>query len=296
MACVTGNYLFIHYGYHGDDLAPSLTLFKEGADAFEHITPRGKTLTLQFNTATRLCTGWHDLASGESWPCPDSASVDTTYNQCMHCQRKTGFNPAFYNASSVSEQQQARNAQPHFLYLAHFGPGVVKVGISWAGRGIRRLLDQGARSYVIIKEYPNANVARQYEAKIASLSGIAETLQLKAKYKLLALPYDPVAGAAELVAVRERIANELGISADNNAPQHLDAMYLGEHNFVPHQLVHLTDGTISGRNLGMIGSTYLAEQNDTPYFLSLGNLTGYRLTISENEQQNTHAPQQTSLF
>lgn len=296
MAFVTGEYLFIHYGYHGNDLMPSLTLYKKGADTFEHFAPRGKTITLNFDTSARSCTGWHDLATGESWPCPDTATVDTTYNQCMHCQRKTGFNPAFYNAASVSEQQQVRNALPHFLYLAHFGPGVVKVGISWAGRGIRRLLDQGARSFVIIKEYPNANVARQYEAKIASLPGIAETLQAKAKYKLLTLPYDPVAGATELLAVRERIAKELGIHADDNSPQHLDTLYLGEHNFVPHQLVHLKDGAISGQNLGMIGSTYIAEQNGTPYYLGLSTLTGYTLHISEQEQQNTHAPQQTSLF
>lgn len=296
MAFMTGNYVFIHYGYHGDDLAPSLTLLKEEGDTFEHLTPRGKTLTLRFDTTNRLCTGWHDLATGESHPCPDTATVDTAYNQCMHCQRKTGFNPAFYNASSVSEQQQARNAQPHFLYLAHFGPGVVKVGISWAGRGIRRLLDQGARSFIILKEYPNANIARQYEAKIARLPGIAETLQLKTKGKLLALPYDPVAGAAELRTVRQRIANELGVQTNDSAPQHLDSTYLGEHNFIPHQLVHLQDNIISGRNLGMIGSSYIAEQQGTPYVLSLGSLPGYKVHISEDEQQNTHAPQQTSLF
>lgn len=296
MAFVTGDYLLIHYGYGGDDLAPSLTLFKDGSDTFEHLTPRGQTLTLAFDTTARLCTGWHDLATGESLPCPDTTTVDATYSQCMHCQRKTGFNPAFYNASSVSEQQQARNATPHFLYLAHFGPGVVKVGISWSQRGIRRLLDQGARSCLIIKEYPNANIARQYEAKVAGLAGIAETLQLKTKYRLLTQAYDAVAGAEELLRVRERLANELGMQPDDTPPQHLDPLYLADNQFAPHHLMHLQDGVISGRAIGMIGGSYIAEQNGTPYFLSLGNLTGYRLRISDQEQPNTHAPQQTSLF
>lgn len=295
MAFVTGDFLFVHYGYNAD-LAPSLTLHREGAEAFEHLAPRGKTLTLSFDTSKRYCTGWHDLATSESSPCPESAILPTDYDQCMHCQRKTGFNPAFYNANSVSEQQQARNAQPHFLYLAHFGPGVVKVGISWSQRGIRRLLDQGARSALIVKEYASANLARQYEAKIASLDGIAETLQLKAKYKLLTLPYNPDVGAKELLHTRQRLINELGLQPDDNQPQWLEPYYVGDHTFAPHQLVHLHDGAISGKSLGMIGSTYIAEQGGTPYYLSLSNLTGYKVTVSDNEQPNVHAPQQVSLF
>lgn len=296
IAFVTGDFLFIHYGYAGDGLEPSLTLHKEGADLFEYLMPRDQRLTLKFDTTARLCTGWHDLATGQSFPCPDATSVDATYSQCMHCQRKTGFNPAFYNASSVSEQQQARNAQPHFLYLAHFAPGVVKVGISWSGRGIRRLLDQGARSCLIIKDYPNANIARQYEAKIAGLNGIAETLQLKTKHTLLARPYDTQAGEAELLRVRERLNRELGITHDDNRPQHLEHFYVANNSFAPHHLVHLRENAISGRSLGMIGSSYLAEQDGTPYFLSLANLPGYRVTISDQMQPNEHAPQQTSLF
>jgi hypothetical protein len=292
---VTGDFLFVHYGYDGD-LAPSLTLHRDGAEHFESLAPRGKTLTLSFDTGTRYCTGWHDLATSESSPCPEQATIITNYDQCMHCQRKTGFNPAFYNASSVSEQQQARNAEPHILYLAHFGPGVVKVGISYSKRGIRRLLDQGARSALIIKDYPNANIARQYEAKIAALDGIAETLQLKTKYRLLAFPYDPDAGVNELLNTRQRLIEELKIQPDDNQPLLLEPHYLGEHTFAPHQLVHLQDGRISGKSLGMIGSSYIAEQDGTPYFLSLGNLTGYKVAISEDEQPNVHAPQQVSLF
>lgn len=287
--------LFVHYGFDGDS-EPMLTLLKDGCDSFEHFNPRGKTLTFHFDTGQRFCPGWHDLATSQSFPCPDATSLADVYNQCMHCQRKTGFNPAFYNANNISPQQQARNAQPHFLYLAHFAPGVVKVGISWSGRGIRRLLEQGARSYLIVKEYPNANVARQYESKIAALPGIAETLQAKTKYTLLAQPYDVAAGQQELQAVRQRLVQELGLSPDDNQPQTPDAAYLGDANFTPRDLVQLTNGTISGRTLGLLGSALIAEQNGTPYFLSLANLAGYRVKISNDEQPNQHAPQQTSLF
>lgn len=295
MTIPIGDFHFIHYGYNGSELAPSLTLHRNGEDEFEYFAPRGHKLTLSFDTSIKHCTGWHDLATAKSFPCPDSAE-STGYNQCMHCQRKTGFNPAFYNASSVSPQQQARNAQPHFLYLAHFAPGVVKVGISWAGRDIRRLLDQGARTALIIKEYPNANIARQYEAKIAALSGIAENLQHKMKHKLLMRPYDPELGKGELREVLDRVISELRITPDSNQPLDLSPFYLDKNNFNPHQLIQLTENKISGKILGMVGGNILAEQDSTPFFLSLSDLVGYNVEISSEAEQNQHAPQQVSMF
>lgn len=294
MNAVTGDFLFIHYGYHGDQLVPTLTLYKPGADTFEHLAPRNKTLTLAFDTNQRFCTGWHDLATAESFPCPDTSTLPTQFSQCRHCQNKTGFNPAFYNASSVSPQQQARNATPHFLYLAHFAPGVVKVGISWADRGIRRLLDQGARSALIIKTYPSATVARQYEAKIAALPGIAETLQVRAKHKLMNQSYDASPGAAELLAARERIIKEVGLTPDANQPLHLDTHYLDD--VVLNQPIVLHEPKISGRCVGMMGSTLLTEQNGQQFGLGLHDLTGYMVSLNDAEQPNNFAPQQASLF
>jgi hypothetical protein len=295
LSIVTGRFLFTHFGY-GADLQPHLTLLPEEGQELTYWQPRKNNFTLRFTTDTRYCCGWHDLASGKSFACPDSATLSKEFSQCMHCQRKTGFNPAFYHAASVSPQQQERNAQPHFLYLAHFAPGVVKVGISWSGRGIRRLLDQGARSFLIIKEYSNANVARQYEAKIAALPGIAETLQAKTKYTLLARPYDTQAGGQELLTVRSRLQQELGLQTDNNVPQHPHPYYLADNSFIPHELIRLEDGCISGQCLGMIGSALVVKQNNVPYFISLNSLVGYRLEINDVIQPNSHKPQQASLF
>lgn len=291
---MTGDFLFIYYGYHGGDLAPALTLHKSSADTLEHFQPRGQTLTLAFDKTQRFCTGWHNLATTESFPCPDAATLPSQFDHCRHCQNKTGFNPAFYNANSVSPQQQARNATPHFLYLAHFAPGVVKVGISWAERDIRRLLDQGARSALIIKTYPTATVARQYEAKIAALPGIAETLQVKAKHKLMHQPYDPTAAAAELLAARQRVQKETSLTPDDNLPLYLDPYYLAEKTLA--QPIIVQEPTISGHCIGMIGSTLLMEQDGQQFGLCLHDVTGYRLAISEAEQANSFAPQQASLF
>lgn len=290
-----GDYLFVHYGY-GKDHQPELTLLKDGASEFTNLSPRGETLTLAFDTTKRYCGGWHDLASAENHPCPDASELPGQYDQCRHCQQKTGFNPAFYNAASVSQQQQARNAQPHLLYLAHFAPGVVKVGITWAGRGIKRLLDQGARSGLIIKVYPNADIARQYEAKTAALPGIAETLQLRQKYQLLQRTYDPDNGAAELLATRARLQTEAGATPKENEPIYLDNYYLGEARLNP-QLVDLTKSeSISGSIVGMIGSVLVAEQDSMQFTLPISKLTGYRCALSYRETPNECEPQQVSLF
>ncbi len=291
---VIGNFLLIHYGYDRD-LAPALTLHKEEAESFDHLSPRGRTLTLTFDTGARACTGWHDLATSVSFPCPDRAMLPAQFDHCRHCQNKTGFNPAFYHATNVSPQQQARNAQPHFLYLAHFAPGMVKVGISWAERGLRRLLDQGARSALIIKTYPSATIARQYEAKAAALPGIAETLQLKTKHKLLGFAYSAAAGADELRAARQRLQSECGIQPDDHEPMYLDSHYLADHTLDQPVILH-GEQKISGHCLGMIGSTLLMEQDGQQYGLCVSGFTGYRVNISDVIIPNAHRPQQASLF
>lgn len=295
MAFVTGDFLFIHYGYNGKELVPTLTLHPENGEHFAPFAPGGATFTLTFDTSQRACTGWHDLATSKSFPCPDRALLPTQYDHCRRCQNKTGFNPAFYHAASVSPQQQARNAEPHFLYLAHFAPGVVKVGISWAQRGIRRLLDQGARSALIIKTYPTAGQARQYEATIAALPGIAETLQVRTKHTLMGRSYDPEAAKSELHALRDQLVRELGITPEPNAPLYLDTHYLGATPLLQ-PIILKGEHKISGRCLGMVGSTLIVAQNDQQYGLCLSDFTGYLVHISSTEEQNTHQPQQATLF
>ena len=104
----------------------------------------GQDLSLKFDFSVKYCAGWVDFENRCSQICPDHATVDEKYENCLKCRDKTGFNPAFYNASSVSVQQEKINQNPHFVYLAYFAPNVIKVGISQEERGIRRLLEQGA--------------------------------------------------------------------------------------------------------------------------------------------------------
>lgn len=172
----------------------------------------GQDLSLEFDFSTKYCTGWVDFDNHCSQVCPDSATVDGKYENCLKCRDRTGFNPAFYNADSVSAQQEKINQNPHFVYLAYFAPGVIKVGISQEERGIRRLLEQGARLALKLETFSSALIARQYEAKIAGLDGIVETMPIHKKLELIKQPFDRADGEKKLQQKLLEIEQKIGVS------------------------------------------------------------------------------------
>lgn len=288
-----GNYLLSSVGFSGEG-RPTLRLQEGGR--FITFYPIDKMLTLRFDTLQRYCVGWGDLATGETAVCPDAIALDDKYEQCPGCQKRTGFNPAFYHAASVSEKQQARNQEPHTLYLAHFGPGITKVGISHARRGNRRLLEQGARCAVILDTFPTALIARQYEARIAALPGISETVQLQKKIASLAR-YDRVAGSNELTSMQTNITHALDTQFSDNAVMTFDS------NYFPAGLPNLTNsfdttglGCISGKAIGMLGSLLFCSQQDESIFLALKKFVGYPITLSYDETPLSLPARQISLF
>ena len=169
-------------------------------------------LSLEFDFSTKYCTGWVDFENHCSQICPDSATVDGKYENCLKCRDRTGFNPAFYNADSVSAQQEKINQNPHFVYLAYFAPGVIKVGISQEERGIRRLLEQGARLALKLETFASALIARQYEAKIARLDGVVETMPIHKKLELIKQPFDRADGEEKLRQKLLEIEQKIGVS------------------------------------------------------------------------------------
>ena len=289
-----GTYLLTNVGFDFDE-APIVTLQKDGE--FFTLSPLNATLSLRFNTDERSCVGWRNITTGERFSCPDTHLTNEKYEQCQACQERTGFNPAFYHASSVSKQQEARNKEPHILYLARFGDGIVKVGISYAKRERSRLLEQGARDALILDTFPSANVARQYEAKIASLPGIVETLQSRKKAALLPQSYDHEAGQKELLATKARIESEHSTTFSGEKTLNLDPIYF------PNGTPSLTDSVdcsaqhhITGTVLGMVGSSLFCTYDATPVFLPLKKLVGYTMELAYSEMPLTLPSRQTSLF
>ena len=284
-----GTYLLANVGFDGLD--PVISLLQ--SETFHELRPMGKTLTLRVDTSQRRCTGWRDITAGERYSCPLNLDVEPKYEQCPTCQKKTGFNPAFYHATSVSPQQEARNAEPHILYLAYFGADIIKVGISHAARGHARLLEQGARRAVILDTFATANIARQYEARIAALPGISETVAVRQKIAALAGSFD----AAKLQSAVEVVTTKLGVSFNASEVLSFDEAFFAYG--IP-KLADVYDATsldlISGHVSGMLGAVMCCTQQDTPILLPLKRLVGYTAQLSYTETAIELPARQTSLF
>ena len=229
----------------------------------------GQGLSLEFDFSTKYCTGWVDFENHCSQICPDSATVDGKYENCLKCRDRTGFNPAFYNADSVSAQQEKINQNPHFVYLAYFAPGVIKVGISQEERGIRRLLEQGARLALKLETFASALIARQYEAKIADLSGIMETVAASKKLGLIKQPLDTAAAERALADALVRIQQKLGLDFPN-CQLIMCEDYFQTASVDPTRIILMKDKPqLVGYVLSVIGSIAITEYD--------GNLLGYNL-------------------
>lgn len=289
-----GKYLLSNVSFTKNE-KPYISL--QNAETFYELAPLAATLTLQFDISQRFCIGWRDISNGARFTCPDKVQLESKFEQCPACQKRTGFNPAFYHAASVSAQQEAYNQKPHFLYLAHFGKGVMKVGLSYAARGNSRLLEQGARSSLILGTFPSADIARQYEARIAALPGVVETVQLRKKIEYLGASYDPIAAKAELITLRNRIEQELAVRFDRNEVAALDSFYFPVDT---PKIAEAHDCSeqhkISGQTTGMLGSLLFCSQQDTLLLLPLKRYMGYRVTLGYNETRLELPARQTSLF
>lgn len=279
-----------HLSYKGAAYQPTLVL----SDNTE-LGLLGKTMSLSFDLSTRFCTGWHDITTGESHSCPESATTDKKYSVCPACQKRTGFNPAFYHSQAVSPQQEARNAEPHHLYLAYMGEGYIKVGISWHKRGIHRLLDQGARAGLILDTFPTALIARQYESKIAALAGIHETTATRTKLTLLSIPFSESAAGEQLLAAKQTIEQTLAISLPGSEVLFFDTFYAGSA-ISPEAVTLPLTPAISGNVTALIGDILLTNYDGRTLGLPLKQYIGYHVDITDDIIHLDLDPQQLQLF
>jgi Protein of unknown function (DUF2797) len=248
---------------------------------------REQTFTLT-RCEERHCVGRHDLETGRSSPCPERASLRASYEQCSDCFVATGFNPAFYNTPRISHQQRQRNLEPHVVYVVSFGPGALKVGMTYAPRRLSRLLEQGARLGSIVAELPSADRARELEASIAGSFDASEFVRTARKRQLLGVPLSIAAARAELAALLARVVERHPDVARRQPIVELDGYYLGARR-LPASLIDLSETephSISGRCIGMIGDVLIMTQGDQYYMLSVGDSVGHRLDIEPREREN----------
>ncbi|MFC9118565.1 DUF2797 domain-containing protein [Streptomyces sp. NPDC057067] len=126
-------------------------------------------------------------------PCPVGAVVPvrSTGARCAECARLD-------RAHSVAADTIADDPRPYRVYLAWFGPGMVKVGITGEARGAARLREQGAVVFSWLGRGP-LMAARRTEELLRSALGVPDRIPYARKR----------AARAELPGAAERAA-EIG--------------------------------------------------------------------------------------
>ena len=255
-----------------------------------------QNLSLEFDFSVKYCMGWVDFENRCSQICPDHATVDEKYENCLKCRDKTGFNPAFYNASSVSVQQEKINQNPHFVYLAYFAPNVIKVGISQEERGIRRLLEQGARLAVKLETFSSALIARQYEAKISKLDGIIETLSVHKKIELIKLPFDRAIGERELRQKLLEIEQKIGVSFPKSKLIPCEDYFQTAGVDLSRVVLMKDYSQLVGHVCSVIGSIVITDYDGQLLAYNIKKLIGYRAQKIDREIELDLPSEQLTLF
>ncbi|MET7595068.1 DUF2797 domain-containing protein [Streptomyces sp. NPDC005481] len=103
------------------------------------VSPLARGGRIAFGVAedgVRTCVG----ARGHACPRATAVPGRGTGARCEECAR-------LERAHSVAADTVADDPRPYHVYLAWFGPGLVKVGITGVERGSARLLEQGAVTF-----------------------------------------------------------------------------------------------------------------------------------------------------
>jgi uncharacterized protein DUF2797 len=277
-------------GYGCEERGPYLVLDDLNGASWQRdrVFVRGETFTLS-RGEQRHCTGRHDLDTGRGMPCPDAVSLtQPDRDQCSACFVATGFNPAFYNAPGISQQQRRRNLTPHVVYLVSFGLGALKVGMTHAPRRLSRLLEQGARLGSIIASLPNADEARELEESIARGFDVAESVRAARKRQLLEMPLRLAEAKQELARQIAHVAARHP-AVDAAAPiLELDAHYFAAERWYASftDLSETEPPCISGQCVGMIGDVLIAAQGQRRFLLSIGSCIGHRIELASTLREN----------
>ena len=161
--------------------------------------PAGAGTSLSWHLrGPRRCTGaWAGTARR---PCPARAEIPAsgTDAQCPACALADRGRQIAKDAALGDDGREYR------LYLAWFGPGLVKIGLTAADRGRDRLLEQGAITFTMLAAGPYVPI-RQAERFTAAAGLARERITAAAKAAAWQALPPPAERAAQVAAARKQI-------------------------------------------------------------------------------------------
>ncbi|MFG2680761.1 DUF2797 domain-containing protein [Streptomyces sp. NPDC048392] len=155
----------------------------------------------------RTCVG----ARGHACPVRAGVPGRSTGARCEECARLD-------RAHSVAADTMADDPRPYRVYLAWFGPGLVKVGITARERGAARLLEQGAVCFSWLGCGP-LMAARRTEELLRAALGVPDRIAYAHKRAVRdGLPESEAERTAEIAGLHAR-AVALGGWPESLAPE-----------------------------------------------------------------------------
>jgi hypothetical protein len=127
-----------------------------------------------------FCIGY--FQDGEYIECINNLLVGKGFERCKYCEDKVGFRSAFLFGGAPNDNAKKYLSQKHYVYLAYFEPGIIKVGTASSSRKELRLIEQDALMYMIIAQSDGFNI-QNLEKAISSNFQIVEKVTLKQKLK-----------------------------------------------------------------------------------------------------------------
>ncbi|MEU2688332.1 DUF2797 domain-containing protein [Streptomyces hygroscopicus] len=252
----------------------------------ERSSPLTLDRSLSFTTGPRRdCVGVRRGA--RHTPCPAGAEVPASAvsAQCPECARLD-------RSYSVAADTRTDDPRPYDVYLAWFGPELVKVGITAAEREGARLLEQAALSYCPLGRGP-LMAARRAEAVLGAALGVPDRFPYAAKRAARETPPPPERRAADLAALHRR-ARGLGGLPESLVPApfgpvHHDAAFHLDRVRPALGLVQLVPGTtVTGRIDAVAGpDIHLTSTDGRILVLDTRQLAGWPLTAAAADAPTT---------
>lgn len=290
---------------------PALRLGGREMDGKSFLLPlRDEVLSFRvIEPQTRYCLGWFDLkgAAPRHITCRTWQEVSAG-KQCQDCQRLEGFqavHQAHRYPDRLRDDVRRYLMQTHYLYVAVFAGGDVKVGTVAESRKLTRLAEQGAVAAYYVAQTDDGFLVRRAEEMVSTTLGLKQALSSSRKLKAL---YDRVEDT-RLVNELTVLAHEVGSVIDRLEVAHrlsrpvlwrcppsardvLDATPVYPYGFSLKEGEHLL------RTKGVIGSILAFDSNVDPespsYAVGLSDLTGREIDFGDYRGQQQFT--QTKLF
>ncbi|MGW7523595.1 DUF2797 domain-containing protein [Streptomyces sp. NPDC054783] len=223
--------------------------------------------------SARRCVG----ARGHACPTRAAVSARSTGARCEECARLD-------RAHSVAADTIADDPRPYRVYLAWFGPAMVKVGITAVERGSARLLEQGAVCFSWLGTGP-LMAARRTEELLRAALQVPDRIPYAEKRAVRSAL--PGAGEERAAQVRELHARAVGLSGwpESLRPEpcevvdHAGVFGLGGVSAALGEVVELVPGgRVSGELVAAAGpDLHLAVGGRAVVVLDTRLMTGWEL-------------------